>query len=269
MSDFIGLLVHYGYVLVFAVILLENLGLPLPGIALLLVGGGLAGAGKLSLGLLIVLAVVAALIGDLVWYGLGRWRGRPVLNLLCRLSLNPDTCVGHTERFFLRYGMATLLFAKFVPGVNTVAPPLMGSLGARFPFFFAYDTGGALVFAVVTVGLGYLLGFEIVDRAQAAASQMGTWLGWGLGVFGLLYLLWRLALRLQVRRALRTVGLTPEELRQRQETDADIVILDVRSPLAVRENPLRIPGVVHAAQHDLARLIDGWPADRSIVTYCV
>src|SRR5882724_3333376 len=194
-GDIVGLLVRYGYLVVFVAILLENLGLPLPGIALLLVGGGLAGAGKLRPGLIVVLAVAGALLGDLVWYALGRWRGRPVLGFLCRLSLNPDTCVGNTERFFLRWGMPTLLIAKFVPGVNTVAPPLMGTLGGRFLPFLAYDTGGAVIFAVVSVGVGYLLGLEIVDRAQAAASQKGAWLGWALGVFGLLYLLWRFALR--------------------------------------------------------------------------
>ena len=268
-GDIVGLLVRYGYIVVFVVILLENLGLPLPGIALLLVGGGLAGAGKLRPNLIVGLAVAGALLGDLVWYALGRWRGRPVLGLLCRLSLNPDTCVGNTERFFLRWGMPTLLVAKFVPGMNTIAPPLMGTLGGRFLPFLAYDTGGALIFAVVSVGVGYLLGLEIVDRAQAAASQMGAWLGWALGVFGLLYLLWRFALRLQVKRALRTVGLTAAELRRRVEEGADIAIVDVRSVLAVRERPLHIPGALHAELREVHRLADGWPADRWIVTYCV
>ena len=261
-GDFVGLLIQYGYVAVFAVLLLENLGLPLPGIALLLVAGGLAGAGKLSAGVIVGLAVLGALLGDLVWYLLGRWRGRPVLGFLCRLSLNPDTCVGNTERFFLRYGMPTLLVAKFVPGVNTVAPPLMGTLGARLIPFLAYDTGGALVFALVSVGVGYLLGAQIVDRAQTAATQMGAWLGWALAGFGLLYLVWRLALRLHVRKALRTVGLTPDELRARREADGDVIIVDVRSPLAVKERPLRIPGALHADAHELAGLSDGWPHDR-------
>jgi len=257
-GDLVGLLIQYGYVVVFAVLLLENLGLPLPGIALLLVAGGLAGAGKLSAGVIVGLAVLGALLGDLVWYLLGRWRGRPVLGFLCRLSLNPDTCVGNTERFFLRYGMPTLLVAKFVPGVNTVAPPLMGTLGARFLPFLAYDTGGALVFVVVSVGVGYVLGAQIVERAQVAAAQMGVWLGWALAAFGLLYLAWRLALRLQVRKALRAVGLTPDELKARREGDGDVIIVDVRSPLAVKERPQRIPGALHADADELAALSDGW-----------
>src|SRR5574341_1194221 len=162
MSDVLGLLLQYGYLVVFGVILLENLGLPLPGIVVLIVGGAFAAAGRLSLPLVIVLAVLAALLGDAVWYALGRWRGRPVLTLLCRLSLNPDTCVGTTERFFLRFGMPALLFAKFLPGVNTVTPPLLGMLRARLGPFLAYDLAGALFYTAVAVGLGYAIGVEMV-----------------------------------------------------------------------------------------------------------
>ena len=177
-GDIVGLLVRYGYLVVFVVILLENLGLPLPGIALLLVGGGLAGAGKLRLGLIVVLAVAGALLGDLVWYALGRWRGRPVLGLLCRLSLNPDTCVGNTERFFLRWGMPTLLIAKFVPGMNTIAPPLMGTLGGRFLPFLAYDTGGAVIFAVVSVG------WAICWASRSSTARKPPRLRWAPGSAG-------------------------------------------------------------------------------------
>jgi membrane protein DedA with SNARE-associated domain len=268
-SDILGLVVEYGYLVVFAVVLLENLGLPLPGILVLGVAGALAGAGKLSMVLVVLLAVAGALLGDLVWYGLGRGRGRPVLGFLCRLSLNPDTCVGQAERFFLRHGMPALLVAKFVPGLNTIAPPLMGTLRARFGRFLAWDAGGAVLFSVVTVGVGYVLGFEIVARTQAAIAQVGVLVGWGLAAFALAYLGWRLAVRLRVRRALRTVGLTPGELRRRLEEGADIAVIDVRSPLALSEHPRRIPGALHAAQEALRALAAEWPRDREIVTYCV
>ena len=103
---------------------------------------------------------------------------------------------------------------------------------------------------------------QIVDRAQTAAAQMGAGLGWALAAFGVLYLAWRLALRLQVRKALRTVEFTPDELQARREADGDIIIVDVRSPLAVKERPLRISGALHADAHELAGLSDGWPHDR-------
>ena len=269
MSDFLTLLLRYGYVVVFGVLLLENLGLPLPGLLVLLVAGALVGAGKLGLPLIIVGGIAGALIGDLIWYFLGRWRGRPVLGLLCRLSLNPDTCVGNTERFFLRHGMPTLLIAKFLPGLNTIAPPLMGTLRARFPLFLAYDTGGALIFTVVSVGVGYFLGWEMVDRAQAAVSQMGAFLGWGVVGFGVAYVGWRFWLRLRVRRALSTVGLTPEELRQRQDDGAKVVVIDVRTPLAVKEKPRLIPGALRASHEEFARLAPTLSRDQTIVAYCV
>ncbi len=269
MSDLFSLLVRYGLVVVFGVILLENLGLPLPGFAVLIVAGALAAAGRLSLLLTLLVGVLGALVGDLVWYALGRWRGRPVLGFLCRLSLNPDTCVGKTERFFLRYGMPTLLIAKFLPGVNTVAPPLMGMLRATLWRFLAYDSGGAVVFTVVCAGIGYVVGWELADRAQAAASQAGTWLGWGFAGFGLVYIAWRFAVRLRVRYKLRTVGLPPEELRRRQEEGAKLVVIDVRTPLAVKERPRLISGAIRAGHEEIHQLAATLPRDYTVVCYCV
>jgi membrane protein DedA with SNARE-associated domain len=269
MDEVVPLLARYGYAVVFGVILLENLGLPLPGIAVLIVAGALAGAGQLWLPLIGLLAVTGALLGDLVWYVLGRWRGRPVLGLLCRLSLNPDTCIGTTERFFLRHGMRTLLVAKFIPGVNTIVPPLMGTLRAGLARFLAYDAGGALLFTVTAVGLGYVLGREVVDVATARVTQLAGVLGWGATAFVLGYVGWRLALRWRVRRALRTVGVTAAELRAMQETGADVLVIDVRSPLAVKENPRQIPGAVRAVHEELGWLASTLPLDRPLVIYCV
>lgn len=269
MSHIVSLLMQHGYALVFGVILLENLGLPLPGLALLVVAGALAGAGTLGVPLILGAAITGALIGDLVWYALGRWRGRPVLGLLCRLSLNPDTCVGNTERFFLRHGMPTLLVAKFLPGLNTIAPPLMGTLRAGLGRFLAWDTGGAVIFAVVTVGGGYFLGAGMVDRMDAAASVLSVWAGWGFGAFALVYAGWRLGHRVRVRHALRTVGLTAEELRRSQEAGEKVILLDVRSPLAVREKPRRIPGALRAGLDELDGVAPTLPGDGRIVAYCV
>ena len=265
----LALLMQHGYAVVFGVILLENLGLPLPGLALLVVAGALAGAGQLGVPLIILAGISGALLGDLVWYALGRWRGRPVLGLLCRLSLNPDTCVGNTERFFLRHGMPTLLIAKFLPGLNTIAPPLMGTLGAGVGRFLAFDTGGAVIFTLTTVGVGYFLGWEMVNRAQAAVSQVGVWAGWGFGTLALSYVGWRFALRLRVRRALREVGLVPAELRRRQEGSEEIVVLDVRSVLAVKEKPRLIPGALRAGLDELDGIVGKLAAGRPIVIYCV
>ncbi len=269
MDHVLALLVQYGNIVVFGVILLENLGLPLPGIAVLVLAGALAGAGKLWLSAIGLLAVAGALLGDLVWYALGRWKGRPVLGLLCRLSLNPDTCVGNTERFFLRHGMRTLLVAKFLPGVNTIVPPLMGTLRAGVARFVAYDFGGAALYTIFGVGIGYFLGREIVNAATARVAQLAGVVGWSFATFVLGYIAWRLALRMRVRRALRTVGVTPDELRGLQRDGANVLVLDVRSPLAVKEDPRMIPGAVRAGREELDWLASTLPHDRPIVAYCV
>ena len=269
MSDVLGLLFNYGYLVVFGVILLENLGLPVPGIVVLIVGGAFAAVGRLSLWLVVILAILGALLGDVVWYALGRWRGRPVLTFLCQLSLNPDTCVGTTERFFLRYGMPTLIVAKFLPGVNTVTPPLLGILRTRLWPFLAYDLGGALFYTAVAVGLGYVVGIEVVHQAQAAASRMGLWLGWGALAVGLVYLGCRVWVRFKVHRALRTVGLTPEELWRRRAGENNLVVIDVRTQLAVQERPERIPGAMRGGHEELDRMAGTLPRGGTIVTYCV
>ena len=269
MNDPIGLLLRHAYLVVFGVILLETLGLPLAGGLVLIAGGAFIAAGRLSPGLVVFLAMLAALLGDLAWYGLGRWRGRRILTVLCKVSLNPDTCVGTTERFFLRYGMPTLVFAKFLPGVNTVAPPLLGTLRLRLRRFLIYDLAGILFYTTVTVGLGYVVGVEALHRAQVAATRMGAWFGWGALAVGLVYLGCRISVRLEVRRTLRTVGFTPEELRQRQQGENGLVVIDVRTPLAIQERPEGIPGALRAGYDQLDRMAETLPHGKTIVTYCV
>ncbi|HTI53116.1 MAG TPA: DedA family protein, partial [Verrucomicrobiae bacterium] len=135
-------LVRHGYVVLFAVVLGEQLGLPLVGAPVLMAAGALAGAGRFSLTLAVGLAVAACLIGDLVWFEMGRRRGAPILSLLCRISLEPDSCVRRTEDIFSRWGARVLLVAKFVPGLNTVAPPLAGVVGMPWKRFLRWDAGG-------------------------------------------------------------------------------------------------------------------------------
>jgi membrane protein DedA with SNARE-associated domain len=269
MDHLLPMLVQYGYTVVFGVILLENLGLPLPGLAVLIAAGALVGSGHLSPTLVALLAIAGALIGDLTWYGLGRWRGRPVLGLLCRLSLNPDTCVGATERFFLRHGMRTLLVAKFLPGVNTVVPPLMGTLRARLMPFVAWDIAGTGLFILTTVGLGYAVGHQVIGAASAQVSALGAVFGWGVVAFVGGYVAWRLYLRLRVRRTLRTVGITPTALHTLREEGGHVLVVDVRSPLALREHPYMIPGAIRAATEEVARVVATLPREQPIVMYCV
>ena len=117
---------QYGGIVLFAIVFAEQIGLPIPAVPVLLAAGALAGAGKMDLGLAILLSITACMAGDVVWYELGRRRGRQALSLLCRISLEPDFCVRRTENFFTRHGIRALILAKFLPGLSTLAPAMAG-----------------------------------------------------------------------------------------------------------------------------------------------
>src|SRR2546427_12602703 len=122
MDDVTQFVIRHSGLVLFAAVFAEQVGLPIPAVPVLLAAGALAGAGQMSLGMAVGLAVAACLVGDFIWYYLGRYRGRHVLNVLCRISLEPDSCVRRTENFFGRHGMRSLVLSNFLPGVSTVTP---------------------------------------------------------------------------------------------------------------------------------------------------
>src|SRR3989442_381188 len=142
-------LLTHGYALLFACVLAEQVGLPVPAVPILLGVGALAGSGHMSVVVALCVAAAASLPPDLAWYELGRRRGSRVLGVLCRVSLEPDFCVRRTENLFVRYGWRTLLIAKFLPGLSTVAPPLAGDRGDGRGAVLPRGQPGALVSAGV------------------------------------------------------------------------------------------------------------------------
>src|SRR5579872_2295384 len=175
MGHTIQFLIRHGYVVLFVWILAEQGAVPLPSIPLLLACGALARAGKLSLAIAMLYGLAGCLIADNVWFQLGRVRGGRILRFLCRISLEPDSCVRQTENAFLRYGLRSLLVSKFVPGLNAVAAPMAGSSGARRTRFLLYDTLGALLWLGTYIGLGYLFSDQL-ENVAAYALRMGSWL---------------------------------------------------------------------------------------------
>src|SRR6476646_8490119 len=149
MNGTMEFLSSYGYAALFACVLAEQLGLPLPAAPFLLAAGALASAGKLNLAVVLLLAVAASLIGDTVWYYLGKTRGMAVLRLLCKISLEPDACVRKTNSAYSKHGTRWLLFAKFIPGVSTIAPPMAGAYKVNPWTFIALDGFGAGLWAGV------------------------------------------------------------------------------------------------------------------------
>jgi len=173
-DDVFRFLVRHGYAMLFAWVAAEQIGFPVPAIPLLLAAGALAGAGKLNLGLVIGTAVLASILSDVAWYEVGRRKGMKVLNLLCRMSLEPDSCVRRTEDVFTRHGARSLLVAKFVPGLTTAAPPLAGIFRMRRSRFVFFDAAGAAIWAGAFAGLGWLFS-DRLERLAVQAARLGTW----------------------------------------------------------------------------------------------
>ncbi len=267
MTGIVDFLVRYGGALLFGVVLAEQVGLPLPAVPLLLAAGTLAGSGAMSLGVALGLPVLASLLGDTLWYELGRRRGSQVLNLLCRISLEPDSCVRRTENLFVRHGVRSLLLAKFIPGLGTVAPPLAGIFGVSPPRFLLYDALGALFWAECFVGLGYLFSHQL-ERVAAYAARLGSTLVVLLVGAAAAYVLFKLVQRQRVIRGLRVARITPEELRQMLDAGEDLMIVDLRHALEAEAVPYTIPGALRLAPEEVPHRHHEIPRDRDIILYC-
>lgn len=267
MSETLEFVVRHGYSVLFGWMAAEQLGLPIPAIPLLLAAGALAGSGRLSLSLVLLVSVVASLLADTLWYEIGRRRGVRVLNFLCRVSLEPDSCVRRTEQIFGRYGARTLVVSKFVPGLTTAAPPLAGIFGMRLPRFLSFAALGALLYSGTFAGLGYLFSAQL-ERMAEGALRLGEGLVLLLGGALAAYVLAKFWQRRRFLRLLRTARISPEELKERLDRGEEIVIVDLRHPLDVEAEPHHIPGALHLPPDDLEARQREIPRDRDIVLYC-
>jgi membrane protein DedA with SNARE-associated domain len=265
--DALEFLVRHGYLVLFGVVLGEQLGLPLLGGPILMAAGALAGMGRFFLPGALALAVAACVLADLVWYQLGRRRGASVLTLLCRISLEPDSCVRRTEDVFARWGPRVLLVAKFLPGLNTVAPPLSGVVRMPFARFLAYDAGGAFLWAGGYVGLGYLFSHQL-ESVIVGLAQLGHGAALAVGVVLGAYVTWKGVQRQRFVRGLRVARISPQELHARMEAGAAPAIVDLRSVAHVASEGLRIPGALLMAPEELDRRHHEIARDREVVLYC-
>jgi membrane protein DedA with SNARE-associated domain len=266
-SDILAFFVQYGEVVLFLYVFADQLGLPLPAVPMLLAAGGLAGAGRLSLPVAVALTVVASLLADLIWYGAGRLRGSRVLGLLCRVSLEPDTCVRRTENFFLRHGVRSLLFAKFIPGLSTVAPPLAGVVGVSILQFSIYSAAAAFLWAGAWMTVGYIAG-NALERVAVQAGQFGTILAAALAVAIAGYATFKWVQRRRFLKSLRIARVSPAELKAQLDSGDRPLIVDLRTALDVEAVPCAIPGALRIAAEDLEHGRLDLPRDRDIVLYC-
>ena len=267
MTELISFLLRHGYAIFFVAVFLEQFGVPVPSAPILLAAGALAAHGHLSFFAILVLGVVASLIGDLVWYQLGRSRGHKVLKLLCRLSLEPDSCVRRTENLFARYGERALLLAKFIPGFGVAIPPMAGHLGMSLIRFMVLDAVGALLWICVFSGAGFIFSEQIEEIAlMLARLGNGAVILATAGLAG--YLVWKYVQRRRYLRKLRVARISPDELMRQLAAGADLVIIDLRHELELGTDEVRLPGAVNMIPEEVARRHQEIPRDRDIVLYC-
>jgi len=257
-------LIRHGYAVLFGWVLLEQMGLPIPAAPLLIAAGALARAGKMNLTFAVALAFVAVILADLFWYSLGRYRGGRILKLLCRISLEPDSCVRRTENLFVRRGVHALLVAKFVPGLNTAAPSLAGIFRMPVRRFMVYDSLGALFWVVTVTSLGLMFS----DQLEQIALRWGGWLVAVLAGSLAAYVLWKFIQRRRFLRRLRIARITPKELMDKLTAGENISIVDLRQPMDIEAFPQMIPGALRIAMEEIEERHGEIPRDRDVVLYC-
>jgi len=265
--SFRSLLLRHGYSFLFGYVFGVSAGIPIPADPLLLIMGALSGDGRYSLFASLAFAVAAALAGDWLWYEVGRLRGRSVLGLLCRFSLEPDSCVRSTELAFRKRGARALLFAKFVPGMSLVSMPLAGASGMPRWRFLLADAAGILLWAVTWLVAGFVFHHQVDDII--------LWLGLfgrraGLSVLLLiaLYIAIKYFQRWRFLRQVRTNRVTPQEVQEMLEAGLQITIVDLRHPDDVAREGLKLPGALVLTPEDLRSRSHQIPDDQEIILYC-
>ncbi|WP_426702174.1 VTT domain-containing protein [Rhodanobacter sp. Col0626] len=265
--EIIALIAQYGVLLVFLNVLVEQAGVPVPAVPTLVVAGALAATDRLPVAGVVLAAVLACLLSDLAWYWAGRRFGSTVMRMICRISLSPDSCVKQSELRFHRWRGRVLLIAKFVPGLSTVAPPLVGAMGLRTPTFLLLDGLGSLLWAGIAVGLGYVFAAQI-DVLLAALASAGTVAFELVLILLALYIAAKWWQRRRLLVALRMARITVDELNRFIADGQTPVVVDVRSQAARLLDTRIIPGALLADLDSVDRVLLGIPPDRELVIYC-
>jgi membrane protein DedA with SNARE-associated domain len=263
------LMARHGYALTFGLLLAEAIGLPFPAAIALVAAGAAVAAHTLWGPYVLLAAVVALLLGDTVQFWLGRYMGWLLLGFLCRVSINPETCILRSAESFYKRGKVTLVIAKFIPGVNTMAAPLAGSMKMRFWQFLYLDFAGALVYSTTYLLVGYL------SRDFLAAILRGFHTA-GLAIEAVVaaalvvYAIYRI-LQYRKNKMYRVVPrIQVEELARRLASeDADRVqIVDVRSHGYYDSGAGRIKNSIRIEPNNLEEEIRHLAKDKDIYLYC-
>ncbi len=269
MNDLVPMMARHGYALTFCVLLAEALGLPFPAAIALVVAGAAVASHTLAGPMVLLAGLAALLLGDISQFWLGRYAGWALLGFLCRVSMNPETCILRSAESFYKRGKTTLLIAKFVPGINTMAAPLAGSMKMPFGQFLRLDFTGAFLYCASYLLLGYLSrdflaatlnGFHAAGRAMEVLVIAAL----------LVYAVYHIAQVVKYRKYDVVPRIQVQELAARLAS-ADgikVQIADVRSHGYYDRGAERIRGSIRIEPNNLEEEVKNLPKDKDIYLYC-
>jgi len=261
------LLHDFGPALVFVNVLLERLGVPIPAMPTMIIGGASAAEGQHPLAAVFAVALAAAVIGDGVWYWLGQRYGMRVLRLLCGLSLSADSCVRQTTTHFERWGAWTVLFGKFIPGVGSVAPPLAGVMRMHWLRYILLTIGGSALWVGVCLALGALFRRQ-VSELLAKLERWGLVAGIVVGVLLAAYIAFKWWERRRFYESVRMARITVDELRSLMHGQPKPLVIDLRGATERTADGRAIPGAQALDLAQVERRVGDFPRDRDIIFYC-
>lgn len=269
MNNFFSLIAHHGYLLIFLVVLAESAGLPMPAALALVAAGAAAASRTLSAPVTVVLALAGMLIGDILLFVLGGRMGWALLGLLCRVSINPESCILRSAESFYKRGKVTLLFAKFIPGVNTMAAPLAGSMKMRFRQFLQLDFTGALLYILAYGGIGFLFR-DFLARITLGFQTAGHVFGEVLLLAAAVYIGYRVWLYRKTKIYDVVPRVQAEDLARKlvSEQASNTLLVDVRSHGYYDSGAERIKGSIRLEPNNLFEELKDLPKDKDIYLYC-
>jgi membrane protein DedA with SNARE-associated domain len=259
------LLLTRGLAVVCAASLIESLGAPVPAFPVLLLAGSVAAEYRFSAVPLVFASAAGFWIGDLAWYAFGRIQGRRVLGLLCRLSLNPDACVGRAERRFRRHPATTVAAAKFIPGLSLMVAPLAGILRMPLVQFAAIDYAASMAWSAAAVMSGVVFGRRVlphVMRTQRALEMLG-------GAAVVAFVAWKLYERRWLVRHYSVARVEVAELQRLLGSEPpEVLVIDLRSEQAFSGSAQMVPGARRIPPGEFERHVNTMPLDKEIILYC-
>jgi membrane protein DedA with SNARE-associated domain/rhodanese-related sulfurtransferase len=267
MNEIVQFVAQHGYWLVVGAVLARQACLPIPANLVLVAAGALAHLGKLNLSGAIGLAVLSFLLADLTWYEAGRHFGDRILHFGCGLSRNPTSCVQKATGIFGKHGVRTLLFSKFVIGLDAVAAPQCGMAHVPASQFLFFDALGAIIWCISYAALGYIFSNQL-DRVAVHLERMGAIVALAVAASIAFYMIRKLARWLRFVREFKLARITPAELRDRLDAGEDILVVDLQGSHDSTHLPA-IPGAVRISPRRLEQDQDVQiPTDREVVLYC-